>query len=66
MCIGRMTFVEVLEVTTILACFEKFLKSRFIFIVKSTITLYISCLKRKEIFNFSWICTTCSNKRFLL
>jgi len=38
--------------TTILACFENFVKSRFIVIGKSAITLYISCLKRKKIFNF--------------
>jgi len=29
MCIGGMTFVDVLEAATILACSEKFLKSRF-------------------------------------
>jgi len=38
-----MTFVDVLEDTSILACYEKFLKSRFIVIGKSAITLYILC-----------------------
>ena len=36
-----------LQATTIIACFEKFLKSRFIVIGKSAITFYILCLKRK-------------------
>jgi len=36
-----MTFVEVLEATTILAYREIFLKSRFIVIGKSAITFYI-------------------------
>ena len=58
--------MEVLETTAILACFEKFLKSMFIVIGKFAFTLYISCLKRKEIFNFFWTCKTCSNKRFML
>ena len=56
-----MSFIEVLDATTILACFENFLKSRFIIIAKSAITLYISCQKSKEkriFFN------TCS-KRFV-
>jgi len=40
MCIGGMTFVEVLEANTILACFENFLKSSFMVIGKSAITIY--------------------------
>jgi len=47
MCIGGMTSVEVLEATTILACFEKILKNRFTVIGKAAIPFYISCLKRK-------------------
>ena len=66
MCTGGMTFVEVLEVTTRLVCFEKFLQCRFIVIGRSAITFRISCLKRKEIFNFSCICKTRSQKRFVL
>jgi len=47
-CIGGMTFVKVLEASTILACFENFLKSKFIVIGKSAITsvLCISCYCR--------------------
>jgi len=37
-----MTFVEVLEVTIVLSCFENFVKSKFILIGKSAITLYNS------------------------
>jgi len=51
-CTGGMTFVEVLEATTRLACFEKFLQSRFIVIGRSAITFYISCLKRKKFLTF--------------
>jgi len=47
MCIGGMTFVEVLKASIILACFKNFLKSRFVVIGKYAIALYISCLKRK-------------------
>jgi len=61
-----MIFVEVLQATTIPACFEKFLKSRFIVVGKCAITLYMSCLKRKEMLNFSWICKTSFNKRLVL
>jgi len=38
-----MSFVEVLEAFTTLACFEKFLKNIFIVILKPAITLFISC-----------------------
>jgi len=41
--IGAISFVEVLEATTILACFENFLKSRLSVIAKSAVTLYILC-----------------------
>jgi len=42
-----MTFVEVLEAAAMHPCFQKFLKSRFVVVGKSAITLYISCLKRR-------------------
>ena len=61
-----MTFAEVLEATAILAHFEIFPKSRFIVIGKSEITFFISCSKRKQIFNYSWMWKTCSNKLFVL
>jgi len=48
-----MTFLEILEESTVLVCFEK-LESRFKDIAKSTTTLQciiVSCKKRKEFFS---------------
>ena len=44
--------MEVLEATTIFACFEKFLKSSFVCIGISAIALYVSCLKRNNFLTF--------------
>ena len=43
-----MTFVKVLEATTILACFENFLKSRLIFIAKSVYNIKIITSMRAD------------------
>jgi len=60
-CVGAISFVEVLEVNTILSCFEKFMKSSFVVITTSGITLYISNESQKQ--NFF---KTNSNKWFVL
>jgi len=62
-----MTFVEVLEATAALACFENVLKSRFIVIGKSAITLlYCIRVRSEKTFLIYRIFNTGCNKRFVL
>jgi len=64
-CPGAPRLVRQQPTANMHACFEKFMKSRFIDIGKSTITLYISSMpEEKKIFYMSL--KICSNQRFVL
>jgi len=59
-------FVEVLGATNILACFEKFMKSRFTGTGKSAIKLlFIFHVRRENISKLFVDIQTCSNKQYV-